>query len=375
MTDQGKQSTFSRARGVRLLDGAKAVEGLLPILLTARRDKARQEKARDDKPVDPKLVATIEATVIPHLLSLHDKRPAGVNGSGTVEQTKGLGGPTARVGNIASALTARSDAAPSLNGSVPDAQLPSEAVEAKSLPTPAVPSILDAPPPAVAIEDRDYRSFVRLLRHDDAELALEFVEGLVIRGVGQDEILLDLCTPAARELGDMWCRDDCSFCEVTIGLSVLETVMQRMVAKGSARRTVDTTGVRRVLLLEVAPTQHVFGLMTMKALFLQAGWEVHAAQGSGRQALLDAAHNSGFTVIGLSVGSTDSLTDCQSLIREIRGMSGARPPLVAVGGPAILNPSPATRALNADLLVRDGREGLQQLERMVSKLVQCEQLN
>ncbi|MFM9861267.1 hypothetical protein RUR49_22650 [Pseudoxanthobacter sp. M-2] len=63
---------------------------------------------------------------------------------------------------------------------------------------------------------------------DEAHAAYSFVSSMRARGVGLESIFLDLLAPTARNLGEMWTADRCSFSEVTLGLCRLQQVLRQL---------------------------------------------------------------------------------------------------------------------------------------------------
>ncbi|MBV6657898.1 MAG: cobalamin-dependent protein [Devosiaceae bacterium] len=218
------------------------------------------------------------------------------------------------------------------------------------------------------------KEFARLLIAHDAPIAVGFVDMYLCSGVDVPTVLVELCAPTARELGDMWLRDECSFCEVTIALSSLEAVMLHC-SQVDERRASWPEDDRSILLGLVPGNQHLFGLLVVKELFLRAGWVVRTPPANTASALVDMARRNSFTAIGLSVGSVDALPACQTLVHALRADSLNPRALIIVGGHGIQRATPETRALPVDLIARDGREGLDQLERMVARLNASQTVN
>lgn len=213
----------------------------------------------------------------------------------------------------------------------------------------------------------DVAEFVRLLIHHEPDVAIRFIELHRSHGATLPDLLLDLCAPAARELGEMWLRDDCSFCDVTVGLSSLEHVLTR--CAGALQHCSGGTDPARTVLLGAVPgTQHVFGLLIVKELFRRAGWSVRVPSGASAQAMCEAVRLHDVAIVGLSVGRVEDLPACQSLVEKLRRESRNRRLLVVVGGHGIQEANQATRLLDVDLIARDGREGLDQIQRMVNRL-------
>lgn len=224
------------------------------------------------------------------------------------------------------------------------------------------------------LSDGTVAEFARLLVTHDAPVAIGFVDMHIAQGCPVPDLLLDLCAPAARELGAMWLRDECSFCEVTIGLSSLERVIVH--CTGGDQPVLRGEGPHRSVLLGLVPgNQHLFGLLIVRELFVRAGWSVVMPGGNTAGALLAAVRSTRFTAVGLSVGGTDALPACRKLVHGLRSESLNPDMMVIVGGQGIQEATVQTRRLGADLIARDGREGLDQIERMAARLGARGQVN
>lgn len=217
------------------------------------------------------------------------------------------------------------------------------------------------------VTQADVTAFAELLITFEPSVAKRFIDAQVSRGHAVPDLLLDLCAPTAKELGDMWLRDACSFCDVTIGLSALEQVVLHCSGPAGATRIVSDQD-RSALLAPLPGNQHIFGLLIVKELFRRSGWTVRSPSTFDHNAIVDAVRKTRFSILGLSVGSSDDLQNCQSLVKACRDVSLNSNLLILVGGYGIQEASMATRMLDVDLIARDGREGLDQIERMMSRI-------
>ncbi|MEM6381873.1 MAG: cobalamin B12-binding domain-containing protein [Pseudomonadota bacterium] len=218
---------------------------------------------------------------------------------------------------------------------------------------------------ADAYSDAAIDEFASILLTYDAFAALRHAEGYVARGARVIDVLLDLCAPAARRVGDLWLNDACSFCDVTVATSSLEKVILRF-GRLEEEAPVWSDPSRTILLGRAPGEQHLFGLLIVREMLRKAGWCVRMPAGNSAHALVDAVRQTRFTAIGLSVGNRDRLTNLAELIGDLRSESLNQNLLIMVGGQAVEHESPEVRALGADLIAKDGRDGLQQLDRMVS---------
>lgn len=217
------------------------------------------------------------------------------------------------------------------------------------------------------VETHHIKEFARILIEHDGGVAESFVNMLqTARGLTRDSILLDLFAPTARELGDMWLRDDCTFAEVTVGLCELERLLMRRTE--SNRTVMETANPARTVLLSPAPgEQHVFGLLIVKELFRRSGWSVATPNAGHEDSLLDAVRQTRFAVVGLSLSKEEQCGVCGALVKSIRQTSRNSDVVVVVGGHGVRAGSASCDSLGADLVAHDGREALAQIECLVDQ--------
>ncbi len=221
--------------------------------------------------------------------------------------------------------------------------------------------------PWLSMGQADVDAFASLLITYDAYVARQFVESQLVRGFELVDLLLNLCAPAARRLGSMWQEDECSFCDVTIGLSSLEQVILHLSdpVDGLPAPAEDD---RTILLSTVPGNQHVFGLLIVKELFRKAGWIVRTPRRPDEASLLQALASTHFTALGLSIAASDDLQVCDALVKACRSESRNAHLVVMVGGPGVGNPEAASSIVSADCIVDDGRDGLVQAERSLARM-------
>lgn len=217
-----------------------------------------------------------------------------------------------------------------------------------------------------AVDKETISSFARLLSEADMQAIDAYIESHLAKGMSVDSLLLDLFAPTARELGDMWLRDECSFTEVTIGLCALECQLMRHTEREQPISMVPDEN--RVALFSPVPgEQHVFGLLIVKELFRRAGWAVSAPSEAQEDALLDAVQENWFSIIGLTVSCAEAARRCASLIPRLRLASQNPELVVVVGGYCFERAEEEQELIGADLVVNDGPTALVEIERLIDQ--------
>lgn len=198
---------------------------------------------------------------------------------------------------------------------------------------------------------------------DEPGAALARIEQLREAGDASATLLLDLVTPTARRLGEMWTADLCSFVDVTVGLWRLQQIVG---ALGVPPHELFGAPRRRVLLSVAPGEQHTLGLLMVAEFFRRASWEVESLVGSGTEPLLARVAAEPFAVVGLTAGSSLRLGAVGALIRALRQASANRQLVILLGGPAFLARPELARELGADATALDGPTAVQRAESLVA---------
>jgi len=202
-----------------------------------------------------------------------------------------------------------------------------------------------------------------LLRGDVAQ-SFAFVDVLLDRGMLRESLYLDLLSPAARLLGEMWESDDCNFVEVTIALGRLHQVL-RVLSDSSRGDESSPAKNLKVLLSCPAGDQHSFGMRMVGEFFRLAGWGVWCGEECIGPNLAKLVRSEWFDAVGFSVGCECLLDNLTSCIGDVRSASLNQRIVVLVGG-AIFNNHPELVAkIGADGSAPDAQGAVVEAERLV----------
>ena len=201
---------------------------------------------------------------------------------------------------------------------------------------PALQKALDSDEDLVeVIQQNEVEAFLNTLLKQDYAGTVVFLETIRQRPVPLSVLFSQIMTPAARRLGEMWMNDECSFVEVTVGVSHL----QRLVRDLSPLYQSDIPKSKqagRVLFAATSGEQHTFGLSLLSEVFRRAGWDVSEAPTHSKADLTDLLKVQTYDIIGFSLSCVelaDALRDDIALARSMQQESGAQ---IIVGGPAFL---------------------------------------
>jgi len=212
----------------------------------------------------------------------------------------------------------------------------------------------------------DVTELVRLLLSHDTGVGSAYVETVRQRGVSLEVICLDLLAPAARELGLLWEEDECDFMQVTVGLCRLHQVL-RDLSPAFGIEDLDREADRRILLSPYPGDQHTFGITVVAQFLRRAGWDVWHEFPRNNPELLELTRQNWFAAIGLSVGTEARLDDVAATIHAVRQASRNREVGVLVGGPILVDKPELAATIGADGTAADGRQAVQQAERIRSR--------
>ncbi len=197
-------------------------------------------------------------------------------------------------------------------------------------------------------------AFVDRTLTEDLDLLLAGVGRLVASGVTEESILIDLFSPAARELGSRWDDDRASFADVTIGLCRLEQLVQELAERGDAA---PSTG-RDALFTVVPGDQHSFGVTVIADVFRRAGWRTLAETSPDQDDIMGLLAARRFDLVGLSVHDDERLEQLPPFIAAVRRASRHGDVRVMVGGRVFHERPGLAAAMGADGTAPDARAAL-----------------
>ncbi len=224
---------------------------------------------------------------------------------------------------------------------------------------------------AAGVIDQDQKqqvdNLVALLLKSDQATTNEFVETLHDAGTPVESLLLDLLSPAARVLGQMWEDDTCTFSDVTIGILRLGNVL-RLLSRAFAGDFEPNSSLPSILLVQVPGEQHGFGLAMVTQFFRRACWNVHQQPSVTSAELAALVAKNWYGVVGISVACSERLESLAADIRAVRRHSRNKAIGIMVGGPPFIVHPQLASMVGADATAPDGRTAVRQALSLVSLL-------
>lgn len=217
--------------------------------------------------------------------------------------------------------------------------------------------------PPSAFSSAELDGFVARTLTDDLDTLLARVDVMLGSGISEETVLIDLFSPAARELGALWEDDRCSFADVTIGLCRLEQLVQELAERGD---TAPALG--RDALFTVTPgDQHSFGVTVVADVFRRAGWRALAEANADQDELTGLLAARRFDLVGLSVHHDERLEAVPPFIRALRSASRHADVRVLVGGRVFTDRPGLAAAMGADGTAPDARAAVRLAAELVDR--------
>lgn len=175
------------------------------------------------------------------------------------------------------------------------------------------------------------------------------------RGVSVETIYLELFTPAARRLGEMWDDDSCDFSTVTVALGRLQRLLRELSPAFGAEIEHPPNG-RRALFVQPRDEQHSFGLSIVAEFFRRDGWDVIGGVGGAVANPQAKVREEWVDVIGFSIGTDVRLPWLRETIAAVRAASRNPALRVLVGGPPFTSQPERVAETGADGTASSGKD-------------------
>ena len=209
-------------------------------------------------------------------------------------------------------------------------------------------------PPSI----EEVAELARLIIAHDANLGADYIEAMRMKGMSVESVFVGLLTPTARLLGEMWLQDECTFTDVTIGLSRLHRLVGDLGSAFAREYGYSKLPGPRAALLEVPGEQHTFGLHLVREFFRREGWDVWGSASGQPKELISLVQDEWINLVGFSMSSTQSAETLTTLIREVRDASLNPNLFVLVGGSCVIDDPKIADRVGADAGPVDAYEAM-----------------
>ena len=211
-------------------------------------------------------------------------------------------------------------------------------------------------PSSIAIDATDVQALVDACLAHDEERCPALITRFIDAGAPLERICLDLLTPAARMLGELWEDDEVGFLDVTLGLGRMQRVV-RDLGRRVAAETPMSDDAGQAFICGMPDEQHSLGIAMVAEFFVADGWGVTVGPPLGAEEVMHEVAAHWYDVIGLSAGVKERIPKITAVIRDIRHASLNADLAVMVGGRAFLDRPDLVREVGADASAPDAAQG------------------
>lgn len=202
-------------------------------------------------------------------------------------------------------------------------------------------------------------SFSELLLVNDFERASKIVDRHIESGCSAPNLVLELLCNAARHLGELWCRDESSFADVTIGMASLHQMLRYLDERLARDLVYSSDEGNSILLVTMPGDTHIFGVSVLEAFFRNSGWVVKTDFEATRKSLIDCVSSDVYDVVGFSVAHTEGIGVCKALTTLVRKHSINTKVKVMAGGSSFLRNEKLKEAVGVDATATGALDALQ----------------
>ncbi|MEM6369653.1 MAG: cobalamin B12-binding domain-containing protein [Myxococcota bacterium] len=204
-------------------------------------------------------------------------------------------------------------------------------------------------------DQEDVSELARLMMLHGLDTARAYIHALRAEGMSLEQLFIELMAPAARQMGQLWHEDRCSFAEVTLGLSQLQRLARELGARFDSE--FDFTAGGRVVLLALAPReQHTFGLQMVEECLGRAGWSPTRVEAD--EVLVERVRCEWTSAIGFTASSDAHLEELQRVIGEVKKASLNPDIIIMVGGSCFNERPQLAYQIGATVALSDARSAV-----------------
>lgn len=220
--------------------------------------------------------------------------------------------------------------------------------------------------PQVTVNEDDVAEVVRLATYESPALVSAHLQTMIARGVSDEDLMLNLMAPAARQMGDLWTEDRVDFLEVTFGLANLQHALREISPVFDEHLPVLGAGPR-ILLASAPAEQHTFGLLIIEEFFRRAGWNVTVCVTDSNNEIVDTAGRENFAIIGFSLSCDHLIDTLIPTIDALNKMHDQDGPKILAGGRSFAENPEFFSASGADAIVTNGRDSVPLARRLIQE--------
>jgi methanogenic corrinoid protein MtbC1 len=209
-----------------------------------------------------------------------------------------------------------------------------------------------------SVSEAHIDALMLLLLQDDAGPSAHYAKELFAQGIELEELYLNLLTPVARKLGEMWDNDEADFTQVTVALWRIKQLMYDLSPMFQEYAEYKQQG-KSVMLVPLPGSQHTLGLFMVSEFFARGGWRVWGELAATEADILRMAKTQWFDVIGLAASLREQFPDLKRMITEVRSVSLNPHVGIMIGSPVFNQNPELVEDLGADMVGVDAVDALE----------------
>ena len=207
----------------------------------------------------------------------------------------------------------------------------------------------------------DVITFADLAVNTDVKSSLEFIGSLIDKNISVESIYLDLISPAAKYLGDMWVEDRVDFSRVSLGASCMQRSLIGLGERCDSQH--DFTAQRSMLISAMPGDQHMLGPSIAAEFLRRYGWHAKFIMPKSPDDITNELRQNKFDILGLSLSCDDYLGDLEPLISYVRSSAGDLG--IIAGGRAVMADPGFVSKAGPDVVALDARDAVVQAKQLL----------
>ncbi|MGG7643464.1 cobalamin B12-binding domain-containing protein [Rhodovulum sp. YNF3179] len=182
---------------------------------------------------------------------------------------------------------------------------------------------------------------------------------LVAKGVSSQEIYQAYVPEAARQLGQMWLKDEASFVDVTVGAARLQKLFRHSGDEGCGKWMDRSIPLGQSILMAVPDfEEHSLGAFVAADQFRRHGIWVNMAIGMTAEEIAEVVREGRFAMVGVTLAVRKSIEPLADMVKDLRAKVAECPPIV-VGGKAVEIADDIEDKTGVDHAVKSVREAVE----------------
>ncbi|PJI85895.1 methanogenic corrinoid protein MtbC1 [Yoonia maricola] len=164
----------------------------------------------------------------------------------------------------------------------------------------------------------------------DPKQSRDVIKRSLTQGIAPEDLADHYIPAIARDLGDLWCKDELGFANVTIGASRLQAMMRELGPHWASDNTA-TPGAPSILLIVLQDVYHTLGAIVLTSQLRRKGYSVKLILGCKAEDVAAGVSSTKYRGVFISSSRGETLESLRRMIDVIKTSTNTPPPVV-VGG-------------------------------------------